>query len=225
MIISHTGALIFIKTRKVGGTSFEIALSRQCGPECVITPITPEDEALRRGLGYRTAQNYIDTEWGARGQGAPGRFRSHTPAAQVRAMIPEAVWRGYRKLAIYRNPFDVEISRYYWRGGPGSGLSFGAFCARTIGKVPINSEIAPLAGPAAMDVFLRYERLEEDLSAHGLGDLWESFRRIRAKAHTRPARGASPETLYRAHPEALDLVAERWREEIAFFGYTPPDIA
>jgi hypothetical protein len=62
MIVCHERKIIFVKTKKVGGTSFEIALSKFCGPNCIITPITPADEDLRKSLGFRGAQNYtIDT--------------------------------------------------------------------------------------------------------------------------------------------------------------------
>ena len=48
VIISHRHRFIFIKTGKTAGTSVEIALSKFCGPEDVITPISPEDEATRK---------------------------------------------------------------------------------------------------------------------------------------------------------------------------------
>ena len=59
MIISHKHKFIFIKTHKTAGTSLEIALSKYCGEEDVITPISDKDEQIRRNLGYRVAQNYI----------------------------------------------------------------------------------------------------------------------------------------------------------------------
>src|SRR5258706_13533067 len=59
MIISHVYKFIFIKTNKTAGTSIEIALSRFCGDDDVITPISQEDEAIRRSLGYRGPQNYM----------------------------------------------------------------------------------------------------------------------------------------------------------------------
>ena len=58
MIICNPLKIIFVKTKKTAGTSFEIALSKFCESDCVITPITPNEEALRKSLGFRTAQNY-----------------------------------------------------------------------------------------------------------------------------------------------------------------------
>jgi Sulfotransferase family len=51
MIISHSRKFIFLKTRKTGGTSVEIALSSICGQNDVITPITPRDELQRLACG------------------------------------------------------------------------------------------------------------------------------------------------------------------------------
>lgn len=48
MIISHKYKFIFLKTKKTAGTSFEIALSRYLGEDDVVTPISPECEALRQ---------------------------------------------------------------------------------------------------------------------------------------------------------------------------------
>jgi hypothetical protein len=53
VIICHPLKLIFMKTKKVGGTSFEIALSSFCDDDSIITPISPADEQIRAGLGYR----------------------------------------------------------------------------------------------------------------------------------------------------------------------------
>jgi hypothetical protein len=57
MILSNAHRFIFIKGLKVGGTSVEIALSSFCGPEDIITPITPIDE-LKRVTINGGARNY-----------------------------------------------------------------------------------------------------------------------------------------------------------------------
>lgn len=51
MIISHKHKFIFIKTRKTAGSSIELALSRYCGENDVITPIGEKSERLRSQEG------------------------------------------------------------------------------------------------------------------------------------------------------------------------------
>ena len=210
MIICHPLRIIFIKTKKVGGTSFEIALSKFCGEDCVITPLMAGDEKLRARLGYRGAQNWAE-------QG----FTAHAPAAQVKAALPAEVWAGYRKVTIWRDPFDALISRYHWRGAARKGLSFNDFVLKNRGLVAVNTEIAPLSGPARLDTYLRYERLAEDMAEAGLSEVWQAMEGLRAKGGVRPAE-ATVEAVYAAAPEAARLVAELCAEEIAVFGYPLP---
>ena len=51
VIASHQHRFIFLKTRKTAGTSVEIALSKVCGPDDIITEISPEDQAAWLGYG------------------------------------------------------------------------------------------------------------------------------------------------------------------------------
>ncbi|NEQ36330.1 MAG: hypothetical protein F6K40_08560 [Okeania sp. SIO3I5] len=59
MIISHKYKFIFLKTIRTAGTSVEIYLSRFCGDNEVITPISWEDKAIRK-LPGKKPQNYLD---------------------------------------------------------------------------------------------------------------------------------------------------------------------
>ncbi len=58
MILSKKHKFVFIKGKKIAGTSVEVLLSEVCGPEDIITPITPIDERNRLLKGKNTAQNY-----------------------------------------------------------------------------------------------------------------------------------------------------------------------
>ena len=58
MIISKANKFVFIKGRKVAGTSVEVGLSTLCTSEDILTPITPIDERLRLKATGLMAQNY-----------------------------------------------------------------------------------------------------------------------------------------------------------------------
>lgn len=120
MIISHRHRFIFIKTRKTAGTSIEIALSKFCGPDDVITPVL--EEAARSEYGGRAPQHfrrgftdfrpydYRRFLFDRRRQD----FRNHLPGPRIRQMIPRTVWDGYFKFCVERNPYDKVISGHAW---------------------------------------------------------------------------------------------------------------
>ena len=58
MILSYTNNFLFIKTRKTAGTSIEIALSLKCSKKDVITPISPNDEIIRKRLFGLLPRNF-----------------------------------------------------------------------------------------------------------------------------------------------------------------------
>ena len=157
MIICHPQRTIFVETKKIAGTSFEIALSGLCGPDCTITPISPVDEALRKKLECRGAQNYQHPVWHLGPDNAtytcPVTFYNHLPAAEIRDAVPDAIWSQYRKVTLVRPPFDVAISMYYWQDHVSqlatNDIDFGRFVASMEGGLNFNTEITPLTGLGA----------------------------------------------------------------------------
>ncbi|MAM60269.1 hypothetical protein [Maritimibacter sp. UBA3975] len=222
MIICHARELIFLKGRKVGGTSFEIALSLSCGPGDVITPLTEADEALRVRLGGRGAQNYARVRWPGQWRARSVAFRNHSPAARVRAQVPDWLWSRYRKIAISRDPFEVAVSRYFWRRARGAETEdFGEFVDSHRNRLAANARIAPFEGPDSVDHFLRYDRLAFDAAAVGLSDVYDAMQSIAAKAGVRPPE-ATAAALYSRHPHAAAIISETCATEIAHFGYRQP---
>src|SRR6476661_3864555 len=97
MIISHRHRFIFLKRRKTAGTSLELALSEHCGPDDLITAVSPEDEATRRTLGFPGPQNHFIN----------GReVMNHHPASIAMAIVGPDKWSSYYKFTIERNPYD-----------------------------------------------------------------------------------------------------------------------
>jgi len=123
LILSHRHKFIFLKTHKTAGTSVEIALSQFCGPRDIIAPITSNDEATRKRLGYRGRQNFrapindyskADFTKLFTGRGAKRRFYNHMTAAEVKALVDDEVWNTYYKFCFERTPWDKVVSHYYW---------------------------------------------------------------------------------------------------------------
>ncbi|NET28114.1 sulfotransferase family 2 domain-containing protein [Okeania sp. SIO1I7] len=122
MLINHKYKFIFLKTRKTAGTSIEIALSKFCDSNDIITKITKEDEIKRQELGFRGPQNYnIPLRFYNRMDwlkllktGKRKQFFNHIEASSVKKLVGEEVWKSYFKFCFERNPFDKAISNYYW---------------------------------------------------------------------------------------------------------------
>ncbi|TCL08824.1 sulfotransferase family protein [Shimia isoporae] len=221
MIICHPLKLIFIKTKKTAGTSFEIALSRFCGPECVITPISNVDENLRKDRTGKTAQNHAAQVW-PDGSETHSNFYNHIPAAEVRRMVPAKIWDNYRKITIVRDPFDAAISRYWWEGGDKTGLDFGTFVDAARVLLGENDIIAPLDGSVELDDYLRYENLSAEIETLKIDGLGKEFSGLRAKSNQRPDKGAGVSETYATFPKAADIVADECAHLLQRFGYSKP---
>ena len=214
MIVSHRHRFVFMKTRKTAGTSVEIALSRVCGPDDVITPLPPPDEKLRAQSGGRPPQNYESPP-------LPVKVHQHVWAAKAAQALGPDVWSSYLRFAVERNPWDAVVSLYFWvsRHGP-ERPPFEEFVQQEkIERLARrNYGITHVGKEPAVDRFLRFEHLAQDmtevwvdLGLPGQPDL------PRAKARARPAAAA-----YRAFytEESRARVAQVFHRTIAERGYT-----
>lgn len=110
MIISHKHKFIFIKTKKTAGTSIEILLSKYCGEDDIITPISDEDELIRKKLKHRTAQNYLIEK-----DGKTIELYNHMSAEEILNIIGKKIWEEYYTFCFERNPWEKAISFYYYK--------------------------------------------------------------------------------------------------------------
>jgi len=227
MILSHRYKFIFIKTNKTAGTSLEIALSKYCGERDVITPISPEDERIRRELGCRGPQNcpipfsqYTLRDWGRRVfLGKKLQFYNHMGAREIKRFVSEGVWDEYFKFCFERNPWDRVVSRYYWVLQNEPNLSISDFIKH--GGADMNKkrgfQLYTVGGKIVVDKVALYENLDQELEeiAIRLG-LPEKPVLPQAKSGYRKDRRHYSDLL---SDEDKAVVSRLFAEEIAYLGY------
>ena len=205
MIASHARRFVFIKTRKTAGTSLEIALSRHCGPDDIVTRISPEDEVLRAAAGGVGPQ-HDDTD--------PSSY-AHMGARRVIEVIGRQAWDDYFTFAVERNPFDVVASSYrYSARKPTFTKTFAEFVRtpRRMERLALNERLYRVAGQVVVDRVYRYEELPDavaDISARLGVDL--------DLPHAKQGSGPHYRELY--GPGDAEIVAQRFRRTIREFGY------
>ena len=148
---------------------------------------------------------------------AGAEFFHHIPAARVKRLVPAEVWNSYRKVSIERNPWDREVSFYFFRHKDSATRpSFADYLTKGHQRIR-NYDIYTVDGTPA-DTILRFENLAQELDDFlaGLG-IAERPVLKNAKGAFRPVESRD----YRAfYPPALrDRVARLYAREIALFGY------
>ncbi|MBB4301572.1 hypothetical protein GGD81_000589 [Rhodobium orientis] len=230
MILSHRHRFIFLKTKKTAGTSVELALSQVCGPDDVVTPIAGKVDVRNAG---HVPRNYdiapglrpwfwrFKKLWGADDRHAGLCYWNHMTAEQVRNRAGAKTFDAYRKVSVERNPWDREVSYYFWLYKKADRRpSFEEFVLTDKWRKPVNNfEIYSLKSRIVADVVMRYERLSEDFSAF-VGDLGIADPPVlpHAKTGVRPEGSGDYRSFYT--DETREAVGRIYAREIAAFGYT-----
>ena len=221
MIFLKSHGIIFMKPRKVAGTSFEIALSRYAKPDDIITPVSPDDEKTRKYLGFSSCQNYLD-------QSGKQIFNNHISASEAKKKLGHSIWGGVEKCAIVRNPFDVYISLFYYHNGSSADiakLTDWYIDGKGGSYLGVNHKQYFIKGKMIIDRFIRYENFEEDIlelerSVPSLKGLYDTFRNIKAKSGIRSDASYELENVYACHPKLKRQIRRLHEFEITKFDYS-----
>ncbi len=210
MIISHKHKFIFLKTIKTAGTSIEIALSKHCGPDDIITPISPEDEKIRKNLGYQGPQNFKTPNI---------KFYNHMPAIEVKANVDSEIWDSYFKFCFSRNPWDRTISLYFYLYQSEPRPSLSAFInSRQLNHL-INGglNVYTIDGQIVVDRVCQFEKIAEELETIRIKlEIAETLELPNAKSRFRQDKRSYRELLSESDKARI---ARRLSEEIRLFDY------
>ncbi len=228
MIISHKHKFIFIKTEKTAGTSIEIALSRICGPNDIITPVAPKDEKYRQKLNYTGSQNYLIpfSKYSLSDfihmvkKRKRLRFFNHISAKEVKRLIEPEIWNSYYKFTFERNPFDKLISWYYWSGGDKKYGSISNFIKSGDAKKVKGYQLYTDQGKVIVDQVYFFEDI-----ANGLQDVSEklnlddpiSLPKKKLKGNTRKNKLPYQEIL---NDSEISWVKTNYKKELEMFDYS-----
>jgi hypothetical protein len=194
MLLSTKWNFLFIKGQKVASTSVEIALSEHCGPNDIITPITPIDEYMRLDTGgycrnytrdKQAEADYLELIRDEKGliDKIPAAVTSqqiyynHMPYSRVVEIVKQPLGQFFR-FTVERHPYEKALSL------ANMSLSFRAYkqgqrlqpritdilqaLDRLIEKGSLvnirNFDLYSINGMSMMDRIIRYENLETELA-------------------------------------------------------------
>lgn len=202
MIISHKHKFIFLHARKCAGSSIEVALNKHLGPDDIQIGSWVETLASGGNLNKKAIKNsfflkktinntykkIISNILSGRGLNLSDvintsikqLYRDHlgsNPACSTAEMVknfdPKA-WDNYFKFSFVRNPFEFEISDYFWRTkNLKDKIEFKDFLKRKlfykdtdhlVPTPPTNWPIYSINDKLALDYIGYFENLNNDLS-------------------------------------------------------------
>jgi hypothetical protein len=189
-IVSFEHRFIFIKTKKVAGTSVEASLRSVTGPDDIISSVTPRDEyyCAREGqFSKNYANNKADEEHYTElvlaqkfeeaiqfNRSMKKRYSSHMPARTVRRKLGRRDYSDFFKFTIERHPYSwlVSSAAYdntaYNVGTPSTmnieqiRQSIRDRLSRRDFATTMNYHYYTIAGKLAVDRVIKYENLEEE---------------------------------------------------------------
>lgn len=193
-IISFEHRFIFVKTRKVAGTSVEAYLRQFADQGDIVTPLVPRDEqwCVERGLqshNYSSSREletrYMELSRLGEFEAAmellkemPRQFVNHMPAAKIKLILERRGyrWEDFYSFTIDRHPYSwlLSVLLYNNEAYHAEGrltLDLADINKRAIEFINsesfagrLNSSLYAQAGTLLVNEVLHYERLQDDLS-------------------------------------------------------------
>ena len=213
MIVSHTHKFIFLRTEKTAGSSLMKALRDMATDQDLVADMSRPSWAKFSPIHHGALKRKLPYLFG---------LHVHATAAQARRVLGPEVFDSYLKFAVERNPWDRQLSLYMhrcWKTGrtPNFDRDIRSLLYRSTEHVRLsNFNVYAIDGTVVADRSLRYESLDDDLTALW-GDLGiEAPKLGREREYNKEPR-AHYATFYT--PQSRDLIGRWYAKEIAALGY------
>ena len=197
----------------MASTSFEMALSKYCGPNDIIVKLGRGNDEIRESLGYFGPQNFEIND-----KNSKVKYRGHDEAIVIKETIPPDIWDSYTKIATIRNPYDKMISKYYdvFRDASKEETpTFEQFVERRRKRRWIARYLySPIHidGKLVVDFYIRYEHLIEDVKKLEMKiacpGLLETMQQFSIGTQFRPKQGSFLYDIYSKYPKAKSMIDE-----------------
>lgn len=242
MILSFRHKFLFVRARKVAGTSVEIALSTLCGPDDISPPIVAVDERLRLELGGLCA-NYSDDPrfedgWRQMVRAAtpeqlatlrppPSRYRPHMTVPEIEAAYGTPL-DTFRLVCVERDPFAKIVSFLHmrehfddYRAGA-ADMATPVDLAHELDRALDGDKLAILRSLAMYGgrtpEVIRYEQLEGDFAAF-VTSLGVPVPPLPHAKRGPMSNAIDPASVFRR--DQIDRLNTLFAPELAAFGYPP----
>jgi len=210
VLVSNVKKFIYLKNKKVAGTSVEAYFEKYCLPPNEQYKQTHSiDETVSKFgiIGFRENGKQI------------GNFSNHMNLSDLNTKLERNVINNYFKFCVVRNPYDKMVSYYFFekkRLPNNFNYTFNEFCKN---KDCFNLNRVKLNGSIKCDYFIKFENLLEDLeivckklSIPFDKDLLPNFK-SKCRTEKKPYQDYYDE-------ETKQIVYQKHKEEFELFGYT-----
>lgn len=211
MLVSHRHKFIYLKARKVAGTSIESYLERYC-----------MSEELEKVHQPKHASDFKKDSYGIIGARMNGnsnpKWYNHKLSSELKKDLGDDIWNNYTKICNIRNPYDMIVSWYHYqtRQNVIDKKKFNLFLNHKINQniIKKNKEIWSYNGNFDFE-YIRFENLEEDL--------YTIMEKLNLKNYEDnvPHFKKSNRTHWRKYynDKSIEIVYNMFKEEINHFGY------
>lgn len=153
VLVSNVKKFIYLKNKKVAGTSVEAYFEKYClDPNKPYNQTHSIDETVSKYgiVGFRESGKQL------------GNFSNHMNLSELQAKIGSNIVDNFFKFCVVRNPYDKMVSFYFFekKRNPNFNLSFKEFCKK---KDCFNLNRVKINGIIKCNYFIKFENLLEDL--------------------------------------------------------------